>query len=140
MTMSEGDLAVAQIRFVRMQQIDSLPAPLATTGAIGWLRANLLSTPFNMVMTFLVALLLIWIVPDTLRFLIFDAVWSGEDRVACLADARPGSRRLLAVRMGAAAVFHLRLLSDPAALARRHILRDAGGRRRVDVVAQRAAA
>ena len=87
MTMSEGDLAVAQIRFVRMQQIDSLPPPPATTGAIGWLRANLLSTPFNMVMTFLVALLLIWIVPDTLRFLIFDAVWSGEDRTACLPTA-----------------------------------------------------
>ena len=64
MTMSEGDLAVAQIRFVRMQQIESLPPPLRTTGAIGWLRANLLSTPFNMVMTFLVALLLLWIVPD----------------------------------------------------------------------------
>src|SRR5215204_2819909 len=85
MTMSEGDLAVAQIRFVRMQQIESLPAPLAMTGAIGWLRANLISTPFNMVMTYVVALLLIWIVPDTLRFLIFDAVWSGDDRVACLA-------------------------------------------------------
>ena len=49
MTMSEGDLAVAQIRFVRMQQIESLPPPLATTGALGWLRTNLLSTPFNMV-------------------------------------------------------------------------------------------
>ena len=89
MTMSEGDLAVAQIRFVRMQQIEPLPAPLAMTGAIGWLRANLLSTPFNMVMTFLVALLLVWIVPDTLRFLIFDAVWTGDDRIACLATT-PG--------------------------------------------------
>src|SRR6187551_3770372 len=89
MTMSEGDLAVAQIRFVRMQQIEPLPPPPATTGAIGWIRANLISTPFNMILTALTVILLIWIIPDILRFLIFDAVWSGADRVACLATT-PG--------------------------------------------------
>jgi general L-amino acid transport system permease protein len=89
MTMAEGDLAVAQIRFVRMQQIDPLPPPAATTGAIGWIRANLISTPFNMVLTFLTIVLLIWIIPDALRFVIFDAVWSGADRTSCLATT-PG--------------------------------------------------
>ena len=66
MTMSEGDLAVAQLRFVRMQQLEPLPPPALHTGAIGWLRANLFSTPFNMVLTFLTVLLAIWIVPDVL--------------------------------------------------------------------------
>jgi general L-amino acid transport system permease protein len=89
MTMSEGDLAVAQLRFVRMTQIEPLPPPALHTGAIGWLRANLLSTPFNIALTVLTILLLLWIVPDALRFLIFDAVWTGADRTVCLATT-PG--------------------------------------------------
>jgi general L-amino acid transport system permease protein len=90
MTMSEGDLAVAEIRFVRMQQIDALPPPSSTTGAIGWLRANLFSTPFNMVLTAITVLLLLWIVPDVLEFLFFKAAWTGVDREACIyTDAHP---------------------------------------------------
>jgi general L-amino acid transport system permease protein len=86
---SEADLAVAEMRFVRTQQIEALPPPRATTGAIGWVRANLISTPFNAVLTFLTILLLIWIVPDVLRYLVFDAAWTGIDRTACLATT-PG--------------------------------------------------
>jgi general L-amino acid transport system permease protein len=46
-------------------------------------RANLLSTPFNIVLTILIVLLLAWLIPALLRFLIIDAVWSGTDRDAC---------------------------------------------------------
>ena len=49
----------------------------------GWVRANLLSTPFNIVLTILIVLLLAWLIPALLRFLIIDAVWSGTDRDAC---------------------------------------------------------
>lgn len=84
MTMAEGDLAVAEVRFVRMQQLEALPPPASHTGAIGWLRANLFSTPTNMVLTALTVLLLLWIIPDALKFLFFDAVWTGTDRNACL--------------------------------------------------------
>ena len=45
MTMSEGDLAVAQIRFVRQATLEQQPPPKALSGALGWLRENLLSTP-----------------------------------------------------------------------------------------------
>ena len=44
MTMSEGDLAVTEIKFVRGSTIAAQPAPAAMTGALGWLRANLLSS------------------------------------------------------------------------------------------------
>ena len=83
MTMAEGDLAVAQLKFVRETTLEQQPPPRALTGAVGWLRENLLSTPFNIVMTILIVLLGLWIIPGLLNFLIFDAVWTGLDRDAC---------------------------------------------------------
>jgi general L-amino acid transport system permease protein len=83
MTMSEGDLAVAELRFVRAAMLEQQRPPATMTGAIGWLRENLLSTPFNIVMTVLIGLLIVWIVPPLLNFMIFDAVWTGADRDAC---------------------------------------------------------
>ena len=84
MTMAEGDLAVAEMAFVRRATIASRPPPAAMTGTIGWLRANLLSTPFNIALTVLIVLLLAWAIPEIVRFLVIDAVWSGGDRDACL--------------------------------------------------------
>lgn len=84
MTMSEGDLAVAELAFVRRTTIAPQPPPAAMTGALGWLRANLLSTPFNIALTIAIALLLAWAIPELAKFLLIDAVWSGADRDACL--------------------------------------------------------
>ena len=83
MTMSEGDLAVAKIHFVRSATIEAKPPPVSMRGAVGWLRENLLSTKFNIILTLLIALLFAWIVPDLVRFLLIDAVWTGADRDAC---------------------------------------------------------
>ncbi len=84
MTMAEGDLAVAEMAFVRRATIAPRPPPAAMTGAIGWLRANLLSTPFNIALSVLIVLLLAWAIPEIVKFLVVDAVWSGGDRDACL--------------------------------------------------------
>jgi general L-amino acid transport system permease protein len=83
MTMSEGDLAVTELHFVRRETLAARPAPMAMTGAIGWLRVNLLSSPFNIALTILIALLFAWAIPELLKFLVIDAVWSGTDRDAC---------------------------------------------------------
>ena len=83
MTMSEGDLAVTEIKFVRGATIAARPAPATMTGALGWLRTNLLSSPFNIALTILIALLLAWVVPELVKFLLIDAVWTGTDRDAC---------------------------------------------------------
>ncbi len=83
MTMAEGDLAVTELHFVRERHLPPRPPPAAMTGAIGWLRANLLSTPFNVALTIVIVLLLAWAVPALIRFLLVDAVWSGADRDAC---------------------------------------------------------
>jgi general L-amino acid transport system permease protein len=73
--------------YVRGEPAPALPPPFASTGLIGWGRANLFGTPLNAVLTVLTLLLLVWAVPPTARFLLVDAVWSGTDREACLASA-----------------------------------------------------
>jgi general L-amino acid transport system permease protein len=84
MTMSEGDLAVAEIAFVRRATIAPRLPPMAMTGALGWLRENLFSSTFNIALTVIIALLLAWIIPELVKFLLIDAVWTGADRDACL--------------------------------------------------------
>jgi general L-amino acid transport system permease protein len=84
MTMAEGDLAVSEIAFVRGASIAARPPPAAMTGVLGWLRERLFSTPFNIALTILIGLLFAWVIPELLKFLLIDAVWSGTDRDACL--------------------------------------------------------
>jgi general L-amino acid transport system permease protein len=84
MTMAEGDLAVTELAFVRHTTIAPRPPPATMTGALGWLRANLLSSPFNIALTTLIGLLLAWAIPEIVKFLFIDAVWTGNDREACL--------------------------------------------------------
>ena len=84
MTTMEGDRGITDIKFVRATAIEARPAPVPMSGARGWMRANLLSTPFNIVLTILIVLLLAWVADELAKFLIFNAVWSGTDRNACL--------------------------------------------------------
>jgi len=70
--------------FVRRTPIAPQPPPRTMTGALGWLRENLLSTPLNVALTLGVVLLLAFAIPELVRFLIVDAVWSGSGREACL--------------------------------------------------------
>ncbi|MGA7113418.1 MAG: hypothetical protein WBY77_13380, partial [Pseudolabrys sp.] len=67
MTMAEGDLAVAELAFVRHSTIAPRPAPATMTGARGWLRKNLLSSPFNIALTILISLLLAWAIPEIVK-------------------------------------------------------------------------
>jgi len=84
MTQSEGELAVTELTFVRRYHLQPLAPPARMTGALGWLRENLLSTPFNIALTVIIALLLAWAIPELVKFLVVDAVWHGTDREACL--------------------------------------------------------
>jgi general L-amino acid transport system permease protein len=78
--------AETDLTFVRRELAQEMPPPGRTIGPIDWVRANLLSSWSNVLLT-LVGLYIIWIiVPPVLDFLIFDAVWEGEDRQACLGE------------------------------------------------------
>lgn len=81
--MSANDASVA---YVSDHALPAQPPPASMSGAVGWLRANLFSSPLNVVLTILSIGLLVLIVPPVLRFVVFDAVWEGGGREACLAE------------------------------------------------------
>ena len=60
------------------------PAPPSTRGAWGWARAHLFGSVSQVLLTLFGALLVLAVVPPVLRFFIFDAVWTGTNREACL--------------------------------------------------------
>jgi general L-amino acid transport system permease protein len=70
--------------FVQAESIAAMPPPRSTSGAMGWLRQNLFAGPLNIALTLLCILLLVWIVPPLVKFLVIDAVWDGASRVDCL--------------------------------------------------------
>ena len=61
----------------------SLPPPIATAGAIGWVRANLLSSPMNVMLTVISTAILFFTVPDLIRWAFIDATWLGVTREPC---------------------------------------------------------
>src|SRR6201991_2085073 len=72
--------------YVRQQLVPERAAPIKTTGFVGFLRTRLFNSPTNILITIISALLLWFTIVPSLKFLVFDAVWSGKDRTACLAE------------------------------------------------------
>jgi general L-amino acid transport system permease protein len=72
--------------FVREVLIPERPAPVKTTGFVGFLRTRLFNSPTNILLTIGGILLLWFTVIPALKFLLIDAVWRGADRNACLAE------------------------------------------------------
>ena len=70
--------------FVRKDLVPERPAPIKTTGFVGFLRTRLFNSPTNILITIVSALLLWFIVVPAIRFVLIDAVWVGADRTACL--------------------------------------------------------
>jgi len=72
--------------FVRHELVPERPAPIKTTGFVGFLRTRLFNSPTNILLTIASVLLLWFTVIPSVRFLLIDAVWQGKDRTACLAE------------------------------------------------------
>ena len=62
-----------------------LPPPRRATGALGWVRSNLLSSPLNVALTLLSIWLLWTILPPSIHWLFTGAVWTAADRKECWA-------------------------------------------------------
>jgi general L-amino acid transport system permease protein len=72
--------------YVRRDLLTERPAPVKTTGFIGLVRTRLLNSPTNILITIVSALLLWFTIVPSVKFLFVDAVWTGTDRTACLAE------------------------------------------------------
>jgi general L-amino acid transport system permease protein len=72
--------------FVRRELVPERAAPIKTTGFVGFLRTRLFNSPTNILITIVSALLLWFTIVPSVKFLLIDAVWSGKDRSACLAE------------------------------------------------------
>ena len=71
--------------FVHQDLVAPRPAPVVTTGIVGFVRTRLLNSPTNIALT-LASLAVLWItLVPAIRFLLVDAVWQGSSRDACLA-------------------------------------------------------
>ncbi len=57
--------------------------PIASTGIIGWLRANLFNSVFNSVLTLIAVYILATTIPPMIRWALVDAVWSAPSGQAC---------------------------------------------------------
>ena len=60
-----------------------LPPPVRTTGVVGWVRKNLLSSPLNIALTALGVYFLYIVVPPTLDWALLKSVWTAENRTEC---------------------------------------------------------
>ena len=79
------------VSFVRAHMDPALPPPSSETGVIGWMRKNLFSSIANSIFTLIAIWLIYMIVPGFLQWSIFDAVWSGSDRIACATIPQGGA-------------------------------------------------
>ena len=68
-------------------QHPDLPPPVATTGVVGWMRANLFSSPLNAILTLGAIYLIYLAVPPLLSWLVFDANFNeGTSRAECVKE------------------------------------------------------
>ena len=56
-------------------------------GPLGWMKRNLFATPFDIALTLLIVLFLVWVVPPFLRWAVIDANFTATSREACTPGA-----------------------------------------------------
>ncbi|MDX3929651.1 MAG: amino acid ABC transporter permease [Shinella sp.] len=78
--------------FVRADILPPLPAPASERSAGGWIRANLLATPKDVVLTVLALALLAWVLPGAINWLFVQASWFGTDRSVCATTIQGGAQ------------------------------------------------
>ena len=62
-----------------------LPPPRRTTGVVGWIHANLFSSPLNIALTLLGVYFLYLVVPPMMEWALLKSVWTAESRTECWA-------------------------------------------------------
>ena len=129
---ADGDGRNRRRVYLRTAPAERLPPPAARAGMLGWLRANLFSSPGN------IALTLVCVAFHRLGGAAIAAVFRVRRGVVGLRPrglprhaATSATGRLLGLRARLVFLFRLRLLSDRPALARGSVFHGAGIRYRL---------
>jgi general L-amino acid transport system permease protein len=70
--------------FVRDRLIAAQPPPSISVGLVGWLSSRLFNGVLGSFLTLVCLALIVAVLRPTLDFLLFDAIWHGSGRDACL--------------------------------------------------------
>jgi general L-amino acid transport system permease protein len=70
---------MTDVSYVQRELRPALPPPTRASGLVLWLRKNLFGSPFDTVLTIVVALFLIWAVPQMYEWLIAKAIFSDPE-------------------------------------------------------------
>ena len=83
-------MAGEDLAFVREKFAEPLPPPSTLVGPVAWMRTNLFSSPANSIATIVAIVFVAWVIWSIIDWLIFDAVFTGENREACLGSPDGG--------------------------------------------------
>lgn len=78
------------VSFVRTELAPALAPPINEAGIVGWMRKNLFLNIPNTILTLFALYILYLTIPGIIQWVFTDAVWSGEDRLACATVAQGG--------------------------------------------------
>lgn len=69
--------------FVSTKHLPQAAAPTASTGFVGWMRANLFSSIPNSILTIISLLLIAWIIPVIFNWTFVYSVWNADSLNSC---------------------------------------------------------
>ncbi|NDW04180.1 amino acid ABC transporter permease [Jiella pacifica] len=73
-------------QYVSKDQKAALPPPASEVGAFGIVRRNLFATPVDSILSIAAGLFVLWAAWSIFQWAVLDAVFTGEDREACLVE------------------------------------------------------
>jgi len=80
------------ISFVRQHLIPPASPPRRARGLLAWLRRNLFASPRDAMLSLILVVICFYLIIPSLDWLIFSAVWHGDDRLACATVLQGGLR------------------------------------------------
>ncbi len=89
-SMNRAETGALNIAYVRSELAPAMAPPINESGVLGWMRKNLFSNIPNTILTLFALYILYLIIPGMIQWVFTDAVWSGEDRLACATIAQGG--------------------------------------------------
>jgi general L-amino acid transport system permease protein len=79
------------VSWVRTEMALAEAPPRSEAGPMAWIRKNLFATPVDSALTVISLLAVAWFLPQILDWSLFNAVWTGADRTACLTSDQGGT-------------------------------------------------